>query len=188
VSLLFLILVIFGALSWQFSCGDFEAILFGIWSGMYAITIHGSFPFNSPPKSVSKGARFWGFLLSRVRDVLGGISSIPLDLASFGRPNLGYGVPMRCSYFDQSLVRILGANREIGVGFGGVDPRALVIPRAQVLTGLTGASHWSDRCRLLVDFCSCECFGEFLVVSCCCYFEFGQFWSSVGLFGRFGIS
>jgi hypothetical protein len=40
-----------------------------------------------------------GFQCSRVRGILGGISSIPLDLASFGGPNLGYGVPMRCSYY-----------------------------------------------------------------------------------------
>jgi hypothetical protein len=52
---------------------------------------------------MSKGARFWGFRCSRVAGVLGGISSIPLDLASFGGSNLGYGVPMRCSYYPQSL-------------------------------------------------------------------------------------
>jgi hypothetical protein len=39
-----------------------EVFLFGIWWGMYARTIRGSFPFDSPPKSVSNGARFWGFL------------------------------------------------------------------------------------------------------------------------------
>jgi hypothetical protein len=33
-----------------------------------------------------------------------------------------------------------------------------------------------------------ERLGEFLVVSYCCCFEFGQFWSSVDLFGGFGIS
>jgi hypothetical protein len=71
------------------------------------------FPFDSPPKSVSKGARFWGFLASRVRSILGGFSSIPLDLASFGGPNLGYGVPMRCSYYPQSLTQICGAIRDI---------------------------------------------------------------------------
>jgi hypothetical protein len=63
---------------------------------------------------VSKGARFWGFLGSRVRGVLGGISSIPLDLASFGGPNLGYGVPMKCSHYPRSLVQIRGVIREIG--------------------------------------------------------------------------
>ena len=63
---------------------------------------------------MSKGAQFWGFLGPRVRGVLGGNPSIPLDLASFGGPNLGYGVPMRCSYYPQSLVRIRGANQEIG--------------------------------------------------------------------------
>jgi hypothetical protein len=38
-----------------------------------------------------------------VRGVLGGISSIPLDLASFGGQKLGYGLLMRCSYYPQSL-------------------------------------------------------------------------------------
>jgi hypothetical protein len=62
---------------------------------------------------MSKGAQFWGYRCSRVRGVLGGISSIPLDLASFGGPNLVYGVPMRCSYYPQSLAQIRGAIREI---------------------------------------------------------------------------
>jgi hypothetical protein len=63
---------------------------------------------------VSKGARFWGFLGSRFRGVLGGISSIALDLASFGGPNLGYAVPMRFSYYPQSLAQIHGAIWETG--------------------------------------------------------------------------
>jgi hypothetical protein len=63
---------------------------------------------------VSKGAQFWGFHGSTVRGVLGGISSIPLDLASFGGPHIGYGVAMRCSYYPQSLAQIRGAIREIG--------------------------------------------------------------------------
>jgi hypothetical protein len=98
---------------WWFSWSNFEAFLFGIWWGMYAWTLCGSFRFDSPPKSLSKGSRFWGFRCSRVRGVLGGISSIPLDSTSFGGPQLGYGVPMRCSYYPQSLVRIRGANRKI---------------------------------------------------------------------------
>jgi hypothetical protein len=48
-----------------------------------------------------------------VRGILGGISSIPLDLASFGGPNLGYGVSMRCFYYPQSLAQIRGVIREI---------------------------------------------------------------------------
>jgi hypothetical protein len=61
----------------------------------------------------------------------------------------------------------------------------MFIPRAQVtpvllvpLTDLTGA----------VEFCSGERLGEFTIVLCCCCFEFGSVWSSVGLFGRFGVS
>jgi hypothetical protein len=59
---------------------------------------------------VGKGARFWGSLRFRESGVLGGNPSIPLDLASFGGPNRSYWMPMR----PQSLVRIRGANREIG--------------------------------------------------------------------------
>jgi hypothetical protein len=54
-----------------------------------------------------------GFWWSWVRCVLGGISSIPLDLASFSGPNRGYGVPMRCSYYPQSVAQIHGVIREI---------------------------------------------------------------------------
>jgi hypothetical protein len=113
---------------------------------MYDWTLRCSFPFDSPPKSVSKGSRFWGFLGSRVRFVLGGISSIPLDLASLGGPNLGYTVPMRCSYYPKVFCKSMERIGRSGVGFMGVDPRVLFIPRAQVtpawpvpLTGLTSA-------------------------------------------------
>jgi hypothetical protein len=75
---------------------------------------------------------FLGFLGSRVKGILGGISSIPLDLANIGGPNLGYGVPLRCSYYPQRLAQIRGLIREIGSWIWGVDPRVL-------LTGLTGA-------------------------------------------------
>jgi hypothetical protein len=90
------------------------------------------FPFDSPPKSVSKGARFWGFQCSRVRGVLGEISSIPLNLASFGGQNLGHGVPMRCSYYPKVLCKFVEQFGTSGIGFGGVDLRVLFILRAQV--------------------------------------------------------
>jgi hypothetical protein len=95
---------------------------------------------------VSKGARFWGFLGSRVRGVHGGISSIPLGLSSFGGPNLCYGVPMRCSYYPKVLCKIVERFGRSGVGYGGVNLLVLFIPRAQVTpawsrphTSLTGA-------------------------------------------------
>jgi hypothetical protein len=67
------------------------------------------------PNSRGKGLDFGVFRCSRVRGVLGGISLIPLDLASFGGPNRGYGLLMRCSYHPQSLVQVCGAIREIEV-------------------------------------------------------------------------
>jgi hypothetical protein len=33
---------------------------------------------------------------------------------SFGGQKLGFGLPMKCSYYPQSLVQICGAIREIG--------------------------------------------------------------------------
>jgi hypothetical protein len=48
--------------------------------------------------------------------------SIPLDSTSFGGPNGSYGMPMRYSYYPQSLVRI----GRSGFGFGGVDPRVAI--------------------------------------------------------------
>jgi hypothetical protein len=62
-------------------------------------TLCGSLGCDSPPKSVSKGARLWGFSSSRVRGVLGGISSIPHFCTSFGGIKLGYGLLMWCSYY-----------------------------------------------------------------------------------------
>jgi hypothetical protein len=47
------------------------------------------------------------------------ISSIRLDLTSFGGQNLGYGLPMRCSYYAQSLVQIRGGIREIRTWISG---------------------------------------------------------------------
>jgi hypothetical protein len=78
-------------------------------------TLRGSLGCDSPPKSMSYEARFWGFRCSRVRGVLGGISSIPLDLASFSGQNRGYGLLIRCFYHPQSLVQVRGVIPEIEV-------------------------------------------------------------------------
>jgi hypothetical protein len=110
---------------------------------MYAWTLRGSFPFDSPPKSLRKGARSWGFHCPRVWCVLGGNPSIPLNSKSFGGPYLGYGVPMRCSYYPQSLDRIRGANREIGSWMWRSWPAGCVHRKLPTL-------HWSNRCSWLV--------------------------------------
>jgi hypothetical protein len=64
----------------------------------------------------------------------------------------------------------------------------LFIPSCPGYTGLIGALDRSDRCESLVGFASCERLGVFVVVSCCCCFEFGSVCSSVGLFGVLGLS
>jgi hypothetical protein len=60
-------------------------------------TLRGSLGRDSPPKSVRKGAQFWGFLSSWVGSAFGGISLIPPFWTSFGGIKLGYGLLMRCS-------------------------------------------------------------------------------------------
>jgi hypothetical protein len=82
-------------------------------------TLRGSLGCDPPPKSVSKGARFWGFLSSRVRGAFGGISSIPPFWTIFGGIKLGYGLLMRCSYYPQSIVQVRGAIREIEIWIWG---------------------------------------------------------------------
>jgi hypothetical protein len=67
------------------------------------------------------------------------ISSIPLDLASIGGIKLGYGLPMRCSYYPQSLAQIRGAIREIGSWICGCLPAGVVHPEKP-------RPHRSDRC------------------------------------------
>jgi hypothetical protein len=79
------------------SLGCFQDLSLGILWGKFLGTLRGSLGCDSPPKSVSKGARFWGFPSSRVCGVLGGISSIPPFWKSFGGIKLGYGLLMRCS-------------------------------------------------------------------------------------------
>jgi hypothetical protein len=79
------------------SLGYFQDLSLGALMGEFVGTLHGSLGCDSPPKFVSKGARFWSFPSSRVCGVLGGISSIPPFWTSFGGIKLGYGLLMRCS-------------------------------------------------------------------------------------------
>jgi hypothetical protein len=64
----------------------------------------------------------------------------------------------------------------------------LFTPSCPGYTGLTGALDRSDQCESLVAFASGERLGVFVVVPCCCCFEFGSVWSLIGLFGVLGLS
>jgi hypothetical protein len=63
-----------------------------------------------------------------VRGVHGRISSIPLDLASFGGQKLGYGLLMRCPTIPKVLLKSVERFGRLRFGFGGVDLRVLFIP------------------------------------------------------------
>jgi hypothetical protein len=79
------------------SLGCFRDLSLGDLMGKFVGILRGSMGYDSPPKSVSKGARFWGFLSSWVGSALGEISLIPPFWTSFGGIKLGYGLLMRCS-------------------------------------------------------------------------------------------
>jgi hypothetical protein len=79
------------------SLGCFRDLSLGDLMGRFVGTLRGSLGCDSSPKSVRKGARFWGFLSSWVGSALGGISLIPSFWTSFGGIKLGYGLIMRCS-------------------------------------------------------------------------------------------
>jgi hypothetical protein len=51
-----------------------------------------------------------------------------------------------------------------------------------------GICSFPSGCIGSVGFALGERLGEFVVVSCCCCFDFGSVWISVGLFGGFGVS
>jgi hypothetical protein len=80
-------------------------------------TLRGSLGCDSPPKFVSKGARFWGFPCSRVRGAFGGISSILLVWTSFGGIKLGYGFLMRCSLSPKYCSSLWSDSGDQGLDF-----------------------------------------------------------------------
>jgi hypothetical protein len=92
---------------------------------MYAWTLRGYFPCDSPPKSVNKGARFWGFLRFRESGVLGGNHSIPLDSLSFGGQNRSYGCPRGTPSIPKVLCESVERIGRSGFGFWGVDPQVV---------------------------------------------------------------
>jgi hypothetical protein len=179
--------LIFGVLSWRFSWSDFGTFLLRIWWGCMCEPFVVLFPLISLPNSWVKGLNFGVFNVLGLEEFVAGFLRFLLIWQVLVDTNLAmdcpWGVPTISKVLRKSVERF-GRSR---VGFGGVDPRVLFIPRAQAtpvwpvpLTGLTGADP--------DGFCSGERLGDFFVIPFCCCFEFGSFWSSVGLFGVLGLS
>jgi hypothetical protein len=68
----------------------------------------------------------------------------------------------------------------LGVGFGGVDLRALIILSCPSVTSMNGALDRSDRCELLVGFVS----GNYLVREFLSCGATGQFLACLELFSK----
>jgi hypothetical protein len=113
-------------------------------------------PFDSPPKSVSRGARFWGFFRFRVRGVLGGNPSITLDLVSFSGLNRGYEMAMVLILSPKSCANLWSESGDRHLDLEELTRGLLFILRAQIFSGLTGAFHRFDQCRPQLVFCSGE--------------------------------
>jgi hypothetical protein len=169
------LLVIFGAFSWRFSRSDFEAFLFGTCWGMYAWTLRYSFPFDSPPKSVRKGARFWGFVGLGFVVFLAEI----LRFLLIQRVLVDHNLSMECPWGVPTIPKVLFGSVErigrSGVGFGGVDPRVMFISSCPAYTGLTGALDRSDQCEPFVGFASGELLIPCVFGLCYCWLVLGQF-------------
>jgi hypothetical protein len=145
-SRLFLV-VIFGVLSWWFSWGVFGTLLLGIWWGKFVGTLRGSLGYDSPPNPWVKGLDFGVFGVLGLEDFLARF----LRFLLFGQVLVGLNLAMDSSWGFPIVPKVLfkpveqfGRSR---LGFGGVDPRVLFIPRSPGHTGLIGASHRSDRCN-----------------------------------------
>jgi hypothetical protein len=84
---------------------------------------------------------------------------------------LGYGLPMRCSYYPQSLAQVRGAIREIKVWIWGSWPAGAIHPELPRL-------HRSDRCSWPVRTTCGICLGWDS-----CVFELWCCWFVLGLIG-----
>jgi hypothetical protein len=114
----FSFLVIFRAFSWRCSWRDFEAFLLGIRWGIYPCALRGYFPFDSPPKSVSKGARFWVFVVLRIVVFLAEIVRFLL----IQRVLVDHNLAMECPWGVHTIPKVFCESVEwigrSGVGFG----------------------------------------------------------------------
>jgi hypothetical protein len=109
---------------------------------MYAWTLCGSFPCDSPPKSVNKGARFWGFPRFRGSGVHGENPSIPLNSTSFGGPNRSYGIP------PKSCANPWSESGDRDLDLEELTRELLFTPSYPRLTGLTSACDRCDGCKV----------------------------------------
>jgi hypothetical protein len=139
-------LVIFGAFSYLFCCGGFEASPLWFWLGMHAWTLRHSFPCHPSLKSVGKGAQCGGFLRFWESGALGRNPSIPLDLASFGGPNHSIGCPWGTRSIRKVLCKSMERIGRSGKLLEGLTHGSLFILSCLGLTGLTEACDQSNWC------------------------------------------
>jgi hypothetical protein len=145
-------LVIFGAFSWQFSCGGFETFLFGIWWGCMHKPFVVLFPLIPQPNPLVKGLNF-GVLI-----VLGFVVFLAeiLRFLLIQRVLVDQIIAMGCPWGTPSIPKVLCEsvewNGRSGSGFEEVDPQLVVHPELPRLDR-------SDWCKALVGFAS----GNYLV-------------------------
>jgi hypothetical protein len=134
------------------------------------------FPLIPLPNPWEKGLNFGVFVVLGFGVFLAEI----LRFLLFQRVLVDHNLAMECPWGVPTIPKVLFETVErigrSGVGFGGVDPRVLFIPSCPSLTGMTGASDWSDRCVLFVGFALGELLDSCVFGLWCC-------WSVLGLLG-----
>jgi hypothetical protein len=134
------------------------------------------FPWIPLPNPWEKGLDFGVFV------VLGFVVFLAeiLRFLLIQRVLVDHNLAMECPWGVPTIPKVLFDFVErigrSGVGFGGVDPRAMFILSCPGITGLTDALDRSDRCEPFVGFVS----GEFLDP---CVFGLCYCWSVLGQFG-----
>jgi hypothetical protein len=118
--------VIFGAPSWWISWSVFKTFSWGFGGGCMCEPFVVLFSLIPLPNPWVKELDFGVFGVLGLEEFLAGFLRFLLIWQVFGGHKLGYGLPMRCSYYPQSLAQIRGAIREIGSWISGCWPAGAV--------------------------------------------------------------
>jgi hypothetical protein len=179
---------------WWFSEPSLDGFL-GVFSGPWSWGFGGGcmcepfvvlFPLIPLPNPWVKGLDFEVFGALGLEEFLAGFLRFLLIWQVLVDINLAmdssWGVPTIPKVLHKSVERF----GRSGFGFGGVDPRVLFFPRSPGHTGLTGASHQSDRCRPSLGFARENIWVSYLssrVVAVSSLGQFGARWAWLVFWG-----
>jgi hypothetical protein len=133
------------------------------------------FPLIPLPNLWVKGLDFGVFGVLGLEEFLVGFLRFFLILRVLVDNNLAIDSPWGVPTIPKVLRKPVEWFGGSGFGFGGVDPRVVFIPTSSGHTGLTAASHRSDRCRPLLRFARVSVWVSSLLSSVAAVSSLGRF-------------